>query len=450
MPELTKEDVAAYSLVKIREELTSRHEWLDGKRKETEGKLTSLEGEDGSKAAAYFRELNILGERSDELAPIEEGEQKIVGLGDWLNGVGDPANQRQALLHPQGKGGLEIPDWKDATDLIIASAGYENWKDTGVRNFSVEMTWDALFGVPGQVVKSQKVLGLDDTLAGVDDEYTPQFIRIPGVQVPVLFQTQNMAPTFLQGTTDQNAIPYMVETVTSEGAIEVLEGGTKAEADISFAEASTPVENIAVTLQATNQLLEDIAFMRSWIEGRLRLFVGNREDLQLISGDGVAPNLTGILIVAGTNAQSFSIAAHAADGTVGTDTLYDSIVDVRQAFLDPSVMGMAAATWAEFQKAKDANSNYLFGGPGAQAPARIWGLPVVQNEKFPAYSAANEAIAVWSRDAAMVVRRNQITLAISDSHASTFSANVLTFRAEQRVAFPVFRPAGITVVTTAA
>ncbi len=449
MPELTKEDVAAFSLVKIRAELTTRHEWLEGKRKETEGKLVSLEGEDGSKAAAYFRELNILGERSDELAPIEEGEQKIIGLGDWLNGV-DPANdQRQALLHPQGKS-VEIPDWKDATDLILASSGYENWKTTGVRNFAVEMTWDALFGMPGDIVKSQKVLGLDDSLAGVDAEFTPQFIRIPGVQVPVLFQSQNMAPTFLQGTTDQNAVPYMVETVTSEGAVEVLEGGAKSAADIAFAEASTPVENIAVTLQSTNQLLEDIAFMRSWIEGRLRLFVGNREDLQLIEGDGTPPNLTGILIAAGTNAGSFGIAAHATDNTVGVDEIYNGIVAIREAFLDASTIGMAAATWAVFQLAKDGNSMYLLGGPAAQAPARLWGLPIVQNEKFPAYSAANEAIAVWSREAAMVVRRNQITLAVSDSHASTFSANVLTFRAEQRVAFPIFRPAGITVITTAA
>ncbi len=439
MPELIKEDVAAYSLVKTREEMAERHKWLDGKSKETEGKLTSLEGDDGTKAAAYFRELNILGERSDDLAEIETGEKNLVKLGDWLNAP-DPRNQ---LVQPQLK--EEIVNWKDAADLILESHGYKNWKETSNRNFSVEMSWDALFGQPGQ-----KVLGLDSSLAGVDDEYTPQFIRIPGVQVPVLFQSQNMAPSFLQGTTDQNAVPYMVETVTSEGAIEVLEGGTKAEADISFAEASTPVENIAVTLQATNQLLEDVAFMRSWIEGRLRLFVGNREDLQLIEGDGTPPNLTGILIAAGTNAGSFGIAAHATDNTVGVDEIHAGIVSIREAFLDASTIGMAAATWAVFLTAKDGNSNYLLGGPGAEGPARIWGLPVIQNEKFPAYSAANEAIAIWSREAAMVTRRNQITLAVSDSHASTFSANVLTFRAEQRVAFPIFRPAGITVITTAA
>lgn len=443
MPELTKEDVAKFSLVKTNEELTTRHEWLEGKRKETDGKLTSLEGDDGSKAGAYFRELSVLGERADELAPIVEGEKQIVKLGEWLEKP-DPRNQ---LIHPDLKG--EIVDWKDAVDRIIESKGYQEWKEHGNRNFSVEMSWDSLFGVPGQVVKTQKVLGLDDALAGVDAEFTPQFIRIPGVQVPVLFQSQNMAPTFLQGTTDQNAVPYMVETVTSEGAVEVLEGGTKAAADISFAEASTPVENIAVTLQATNQLLEDIGFMRAWIEGRLRLFVGNREDLQLISGDGVAPNLEGILTIAGTNAGSYSIAANVTDNTVALDEVYDGIVSVREAFLDAATIGMAAATWAIFQKAKDGNSQYLLGGPGNQAPARLWGLPVVQNEKFPAEATDAEPIAIWSREAAMVVRRNQITLAVSDSHASTFSANVLTFRAEQRVAFPVFRPAGITVITSA-
>ena len=111
---------------------------------------------------------------------------------------------------------------------------------------------------------------------------------------------------------------------------------------------------------------------------------------------------------------------------------------------------MASATWTIFQTAKDGNSQYLLGGPGSTAPARLWGVPVTQNENFPAYSAGNEAIAVWAREAAMVVRRNSISLAVSDSHASTFSANVLTFRAEQRVAFPIFRPAGISVITTAA
>ncbi len=432
---LTLEDVKGWSLVKVRNELKTRYDRLDEIKTLNQGKITEAEGDDGIEAAKLFRELNVIGEKHDELAPIEDGESKLKGLGEWL---ATPAGE---IPMPVGTEKKEV--WKDATDLILESAGYKRYKEEGNRNFSVEMSWEALYGV--------KVLGEDDALAGVDDEFAPQAIRLPGVAVPVLFQGNNIAPTFLQGTTNSNAIPYMVETVTSEGAVEVLEGGAKTAADISFAESSTPVENIAVTLQVTNQLLEDEGFMRAYVQGRLRLFVGNREDLQLITGDGVAPNLEGILTIAGVGtAGNFGIAAAVTDNTVAVDGVYDAIVDVQQAFLDASSIGMAAATWAIYQLAKDGNSQYLLGGPGSTAPPRLWGVPVTRNERFPAYAAANEPIAVWAREAAMVVRRNALTLAVSDSHASTFTSNVLTFRAEQRVAFPIFRPAAISVITTAA
>ncbi len=431
---LTLEDVKGWSLVKVKDELKTRYDRLDEIKTLNQGKITEAEGDDGIEAAKLFRELNVIGEKHDELAPIAEGEAKLSALGEWL---ATPAGQiPQPLV-----GGTEKKEvWKDATDLILESAGFKRYQDEGVRNFTVEMPWDALFG--------QKVLGEDDGLGGVDDEFAPQAIRLPGVAVPVLFQPQNMAPTFLQGTTGSNAVPYMAETVTSQGAVEVLEGGAKAAAQISFAEASTPVENIAVTLQVTNQLLEDEGFMRAYVTGRLRLFVGNREDEQLISGDGVAPNLEGILIVAGVNTETYSIASNVTDNTLAIDTVYDGMTQIREAFLAASSIGMAAATWSIFQLAKDGNSQYLFGGPGSTAPARIWGVGVVQNENFPAHANPLEAIAIWAREAAMVVRRNSISLAVTDAHASTFSSNVLTFRAEQRVAFPIFRPAGITVVTT--
>jgi hypothetical protein len=428
---LTLEDVKGWSLVKVRDELKTRFDRLDEIKTLNQGKITEAEGEDGIEAARLFRELNVIGEKHDELAPIEDGESKLKGLGEWL---ATPAGE---IPMPVAKEQKDV--WKDATDRILESSGFKRYQDEGNRNFSVDMPWDALFG--------EKVLGENDALAGVDDEFAPQAIRLPGIAVPVLFQSQNMAPTFLQGTTGSNAIPYMAETVTSEGAVEVLEGGAKAAAAISFAEASTPVENIAVTLQVTNQLLEDEGFMRAYVTGRLRLFVGNREDAQLINGDGVAPNLEGILTVAGINTETYSIAANVTDNTLAVDTIYDGMVQIREAFLAATSIGMAAATWAVFQKAKDGNSQYLFGGPGSTAPARIWGVPVVQNEGFPAHANPLEAIAIWAREAAMVVRRNSISLAVTDAHASTFSSNVLTFRAEQRVAFPIFRPAGITVVT---
>lgn len=432
MPELKTEDIATMSLVKIREEMktaTDRIEGIKGDRN-----LGDLEGAEATEASNVFRSMNVLGERFDELKALEGGEEKQAKLTEWLNA---PA------------GSLASPDWEDvkkkavlhksAGTIIAELDAYKN----GEKRFDVEVPISALFGK----AFAQKVLGEDDTLAGVDDQFGPQSIRLPGVTADVLFQQNNIAPTFLQGTTNQFSVTYMDETVTAQGAAETAEGATKPEADISFAEQTSPVANIAVTLQVTNQLLEDEAFMRAYVNGRLRLFVQNREDSQLINGAGTGATLTGILAASGTNADTYSIAAAAADATVVFDTVYRSIRAVQEAFLNPMTVGMAAATWERFVLGKDGNGQYLLGRPGEVTPARLWGRQVVVNEGMPAEANTAECIAVWAPESAMVVRRNAITLAVSDSHASTFGSNVLTFRAEERVGFPIFRPAGITVVT---
>ena len=87
----------------------------------------------------------------------------------------------------------------------------------------------------------------------------------------------------------------------------------------------------------------------------------------------------------------------------------------------------------------------------ADAPLRVWGLPVILNENMPAKSAGNKAVLVGAfRTAAMLVRRSGIDLAVSDSHSTFFVENKLMLRAEERAALAVFRPAGFAAVTSAA
>jgi len=431
MAELLEADVKTMSLVRVREEMktaTDRIEGIKGDRN-----LGDLEGGEATEASNIFRSLNQLGERFDELKTLDGAEEKQHKLTDWLN---TPAG---SMASPDWNGeGKKVDGFKSAGSLIAELEAYKN----GSKNFDLEVPISALFGKQF----ASKVLGEDDALAGVDVEYGPQSIRLPGVN-DVLFQANNIAPTFLQGVTNQFSITYMNETVTDEGAAETLEGGAKPEAVIAFAEATSPVANIAVTMQVTNQLLEDEAFMRAYVNGRLRLFVQNREDSQLINGGGTGADLTGMLTAAGTNSDTYSIAAAVTDATVVVDTVYRGIRAISEAFLSAQTIGMAAATWERFVLAKDGNGQYLLGRPGEVTPARLWGRQVVSNEGFPAEANTAECIAVWAPEAAMVVRRNAITLAVSDSHAATFASNVLTFRAEERIGFPVFRPAGITVIT---
>ena len=434
---LTADDVKDYSLeTTTRAMKEANDQVLAIKDRSPDKALVKAEGGDADKVAILQQTLNVLGERFDAIKVLKDADDEAVKLHDFLTQpAGTPVPQPGAPA-----GGLVVP--KFAGDIIAESPEYQAAKERGTLvGFHKEIKWSDLMG-------AKAILGEDDALAGVDSEFPPQSIRIPGIRVPVLFQPNNISLMFLQGTTDQHLISYMQEVVTDEGAVEVLEGGTKQEADISFTQATAPVQNIPVLLPVTDQLLEDEAFMRSWVEGRLRLFVLNREDTQLLSGDGVAPNLEGLLVVAGTGSQTYSIAAAVTDATVAFDTVHNALTDVRQAFLQPSGIAMASATWERFRLGKDGNSNYLLGPPGNDAPARLWGLPVTQNERMPAEANPNEAIFVAAREAAEVVRRNELRVSVSDSHGTTFAENVQTFKAEMRTAFVFWRPAGISIVST--
>ncbi len=433
---LEPEDVKDYSLEQTTRLMKEANdEVLAIKDRSPEKQLVQAEGDDADKVAVLQQTLNVLGVRFDSIKVLKDADDEAVKLHEFLSQpAGTPVPQ------PGGKAATNVP--KFAGDIIAESDEYAEAKARGTMvGFHKEIKWSDVMG-------AKAILGEDDALAGVDSEFPPQSIRIPGIRVPVLFQPNNISLMFLQGTTDQHLISYMQEVVTAEGAVEVLEGGTKLEADISFTQATAPVQNIPVLLPVTDQLLEDEAFMRSWVEGRLRLFVLNREDTQLISGDGVAPNLEGILTRAGTGSQSYSIAAAVLDATVAFDTVHNALTDVRQAFLQPSGIAMASATWERFRLGKDGNSNYLLGPPADVAAARLWGLPVTLNENMPAEANPNEAIFVAAREAAQVTRRNELRVSVSDSHGTTFAENVQTFKAEMRTAFVYWRPAGISVITT--
>ena len=79
------------------------------------------------------------------------------------------------------------------------------------------------------------------------------------------------------------------------------------------------------------------------------------------------------------------------------------------------------------------------GGFGADAAPTIWGLKVV-----PTTAIANNTMIVGKfggGEAANVVMRQGIELAVTDSHSDFFIKNQLAIRATMRVGFPVYRQA---------
>ena len=133
--------------------------------------------------------------------------------------------------------------------------------------------------------------GTDPASGGalVAPDYQPRIIS-GSIQAIVV------ADLFAPGTTGSNVVPTMVEKSFTNAAAPVLEGGVKPESTLIFEAQPEPVRKIAHWIPVSEELLEDAVAVGSYIDGRIRYGVLRKEDQQLLTGTGVAPELLGVVI----------------------------------------------------------------------------------------------------------------------------------------------------------
>lgn len=260
----------------------------------------------------------------------------------------------------------------------------------------------------------------------------------PGI-LPLLFKRLVIADLIAPGTTDSNSITYMKETTFTNAAAPVAEGAAKPESALVFTQTSDPVSKIAHWLPVTEEMLEDVQQIRSYIDGRLRFGVALTEEDQLLNGSGTLPALRGILNRTGLTAAQLR----------GTDTNADAIFKqittiATTVFVQPDGVVMNPTNWQTVQLMKDANGQYYGAGPFAPAQqATLWGLPVV---KTPTIVAGTALVGAF-QEASQIFRKGGLRVEASNSHNDFFIKNLVAIRAEERLALAVYRPAAFGTVT---
>lgn len=446
MPRLSAEDLTGWDRTRLAAEHADRLERVRAIRDQAGGSLVNVtDPGQADEVRNLMADTNQIGERIEALADLDGLEAAYASSEPERHAPEGVTNGRPEFPRP-GQGGGQVAGPRDLGALFIASAAWQTFKASGSREIVATLPTASLF--PGWRGAGEVPSMRSATFDSGDFPSQPQFLTEP---IETLYQENNIGARMAQGTTDRSVIRYPVETVTATGAAAVAEGVAKPEANLNFTATDENVRKIAVWVPVTDEILEDEAFLRAYLNARLRLFVMNEEDRQLLIGTGTAPEIRGIMNRSGIDAStSYSIGGANPDQAL-LDALFSAQMRVRESFLLPDTQVMRAATWEVLRLAKDANRNYILGPPADDAPLRVWGLPVVLNENMPAIGATNEPALVGAfRTASMLVRRSGIDLAMSDQHASFFVENKVAIRAEERVALAVFRPAGFATVTSAA
>lgn len=257
-----------------------------------------------------------------------------------------------------------------------------------------------------------------------------------------------IADLLASGTMSGSVLSYLRETTATNAAAAVAESGAKPASDLALARVEHGISKIATVLDVPDEFLEDMAAARSYIDGRLTLFIQMEEEDQLLNGSGTAPNLRGILNTSGIQTTTSAAAAD------NFDALYRAITAVRQVgMLEPDGVAINPTDYQALRLSTDGNGQYFGGGPftgggsygqsGAINDPGVWGLRTIVT---PAVPVGTAVVAAWQAGA-QVFRKGGITVDATNSDDGKFKTNITTIRAEERVGLAVYRPAAFNRVT---
>src|SRR3546814_5984194 len=129
-----------------------------------------------------------------------------------------------------------------------------------------------------------------------------------------------------------------------------ISGTAKPQSEIKFDIKTATVTTIANWVLATRQILDDVAMLQSYIDGRLRYGLAYAEELQLLNGDGTGTNLNGVYTQATTFASP--LAAANADLDTKVDVLRLAMLQAALAEFPATGHVLNPIDWAEIELTK--------------------------------------------------------------------------------------------------
>lgn len=171
---------------------------------------------------------------------------------------------------------------------------------------------------------------------------------------------------------------YFRELLHTLGAGMVAEGAAKPTSNVTFEQVTDIIKKIAVWMPVTDEALDDVPQLYSYIQELLRYDLELKREGQLLKGDGIGNNLNGIM----TQATAFDT-----DLTKATDTAIDTVRRAiyqarKQSKLPADAVVMSDLDWMNIELQKDGENRYLFANLQGLSTPILWGRPVVASDSM--------------------------------------------------------------------
>jgi HK97 family phage major capsid protein len=236
-------------------------------------------------------------------------------------------------------------------------------------------------------------------------------------------------------------VPYLVDESTGQ-ATPTAEGTAKPEIVLNLPLKNAPLEMIPCFATVSEQVLEDIAGVRAWIDAYLSNKVLAPLDKQLMAGTGVSPQLIGLAPLAGKTPDHPKGASESV-----ADAILPQILAVETASGGLPCTGVVLApdVYLTISTAKASTAGvYLSGTPITdQPPTLLWGRSMSVN---PALAAGTAMVGSFLYGAVLRLKGG-MRIAMTNSDSDLFRRNLAAVRAEIRCALTPNVPVAFGLVT---
>lgn len=326
---------------------------------------------DAETLAGYYNALNK--HNKDEMQKLidSKGEQKdIDDLKEKYNKLID--EQVKNLNKALEEQGLKIQKMSKSEDdkpvsryVSIRKALNDNIEDL-----------KALKGGDAKKIKIDlKAVG-NMTITGNVTGEVPQAQREPGLNV-IAVRRPFILDLIQRAQATSNVVSWVEQTGKEGGAGGTDEGTLKNQADFDLVVASENIVKRTVFIKASSEMLDDIDFMANEINNELIRLLSLDIDDQVLNGDGVDPNVNGII----TQATAFAAGsfANAIDEANNWDVLKVAINQIIIANFQPNYIVMHPSDVTAMGLTKDVNGNYILPPFQSSEGMQVSGVRIVEN-----------------------------------------------------------------------
>jgi len=317
---------------------------------------------------------------------------------------------------------------KSLGQTFVESKSYTDASESGARN--VPAVTMSKKDISGLAASAGALVRPDRDMTVYQNPNRP--IRIRDL-IPTVPTASNAVEFMRVNVFTNNAAPQ--GPLTGTGANQAIGAGeldAKVKSIITYELVTKPVRTIAHYMIGSRQVLSDAPMLQGLINGRLVYGLDLESDEQLLNGDGLGQNLDGLMVDADINDVG-EIAA----GTAAADVPAAMIDHIRAAvtecqtfeYYNMTGLVLNPVDWQTLETAKATDGHYLMVSmPTDTATQTVWRVPVVITN---AITAGTFLIGDWTMGAVIYDREN-VSVRVSESHASLFIENGVAILGEER------------------